>query len=137
MTYLDKQLCVQLYIKTRAVIRFHERSLKSLGLTYPKALVLLALEENESCYIDEIATCLLLNIGTLSPLLKKMATEGYIERKRDEKDERRVFVILTSQGKQNLEPIKEIFEKTAIATRLPSSIKEEILERLKLIQLVN
>ena len=133
MNYLDNQLCVQLYIKTRAIIRFHEKQLKLLGLTYPKALVLLTLEEKYSCYIDEVATRLLLDIGTLSPLLKKMEKEGYIKKKRDEKDERRVFLSLTSLGEKSIDPIKKVFEKTSEAICLSPSAKQEMLTRINLI----
>ncbi len=137
MNYLDDQLCVQLYIKTRAIIRFHEKHLKQLGLTYPKSLVLLSLAEKSPCYIDEVATRLLLDIGTLSPLLKKMEVEGYIQRKRDERDERRVYISLTLMGEAKTDPIKSVFEKTAAATCLPLSAKQEMMNLIKLIKMVN
>ncbi|HUX79841.1 MAG TPA: MarR family transcriptional regulator [Alphaproteobacteria bacterium] len=133
MNYLDNQLCVQLYIKTRAIIRFHEKQLKLLGLTYPQALVLLALEEKSPCYIDEVATRLLLDIGTLSPLLKKMEKGGYIKKKRGEKDERRVFISLTSLGEKSIEPIKRVFEKTSAAICLPPSTKQEMLTHIRFV----
>jgi DNA-binding MarR family transcriptional regulator len=137
MNYLDDQLCVQLYIKTRAIIRYHEKHLKKLGLTYPKSLVLLSLAEKSPCYIDEVATRLLLDIGTLSPLLKKMESDGYIQRKRDEKDERRVYLSLTPLGESCIDPIKVVFEKTAAATCLPLSAKQEMMNLLKSIKTTN
>lgn len=136
MSYLDNQLCVQLYIKTRAIIRCHERNLKSLGFTYPKALVLLALEERSPCIIDDVATRLLLDIGTLSPLLKKLESEGYINKVRDKKDERRIFISLTSLGEKSIPPIKEALENIRNAICLPLSVKQEMLDNIKLIEIV-
>lgn len=135
MNYLDNQLCVQLYIKTRAIIRYHEKQLKQLGLTYPQALVLLVLEEKGSCFIDDITMRLFLDTGTLTPLLKKMERQGYIQRKRDTKDERRVAVSLTLLGKNSLLPIKELFDKTAAATCLPLEVKQAVLDNIKQINI--
>lgn len=133
MQYLDDQLCVQFYIKTRAIIRIHEKHLRPLGLTYPKALVLLALDEKSPCFIDEIATRLCLDTGTLTPLLKKLLADKYLEKKRDDKDERRVFVTLTSLGKGSLPAIKEAFEKTGAAVCLSLETKQMLLTNVKLI----
>lgn len=134
MSFLDNQLCVQLYIKTRAIIRIHEKNLKPLGLTYPQALVLLTLDIKHPCFIDEVGSRLLLDIGTLSPLLKKMEAAGLIERKRDTRDERRVAISMTSLGSEKITPIKEAFDKTSAAVCLPLSEKQTLLDKIGLIK---
>jgi DNA-binding MarR family transcriptional regulator len=134
MLYLDDQLCVQLYIKTREIIRYHEKHLRKIGMTYPKSLVLLSLHEKNPCFIDDIVTKLCLDTGTLTPLLKKLQSEGWVNRQRDLKDERRVQVSLTPVGEKIIPQIKEIFSQTASSACVTPEIKEEILKNIKHIE---
>ena len=49
--------------------------------------------------VKELGHLLMLDSGTLTPLLKKLEAKGYLSRKRSKKDERVVMVILTAEGK--------------------------------------
>lgn len=135
MSYLENQLCVQLYIKTREVIRFHEKQLKQIGLTYPKALVLLCLDEKNPCFMDRIGTALCLETGTLTPLLKKLVAEGYIHKQRDDNDERRIYVSLKPLGYSIMPKIKDIFEHTSQSSCLSLAQKNELLTALSAINM--
>ena len=42
---------------------------------------------------------LLLDSGTLTPLLKKLEAQGYVERTRDPRDERNIIIRLTEKGR--------------------------------------
>ena len=69
---LRNQLCFPLYAAARNVMGLYTPWLKPLGLTYTQYLVLLVLWERDGRTVSEIGDALLLDNGTLSPLLKKM-----------------------------------------------------------------
>lgn len=95
---LDNQLCFALYAASRALIRTYRERLEPLGLTYPQYLVLLVLWEHDSATVSQIGDRLLLDSGTLTPLLKRMEAAGFVERVRGVRDEREVSILLTPQG---------------------------------------
>ncbi|MBQ7446075.1 MAG: MarR family transcriptional regulator [Clostridia bacterium] len=95
---LSNQLCFPLYAAARSVINLYTPYLKPLGLTYTQYIVFLVLWEKKSVTVSELCETLMLDNGTLTPLLKKLQTEGYIERRRSEKDDRVVVISLTEEG---------------------------------------
>jgi DNA-binding MarR family transcriptional regulator len=96
---LDDQLCFALYAASRAVTQRYRPLLDKLGLTYPQYLVMLVLWEHGGTTIKRLADQLQLDYGTLSPLLKRLASAGLVERHRRSDDERSVEITLTRQGK--------------------------------------
>ena len=74
--------------------------LKTLNLTYPQYLVMLVLWEADSRRVSDIGAALYLDSGTLTPLLKKLETLGFVERTRSKEDERQVIVSLTTIGRK-------------------------------------
>lgn len=99
MMKLANQVCFPLYAAARSVISLYTPFLKPLGLTYTQYLVLLLLWENDGITVGEICERLMLDSGTVSPLLKKMQETGCIEKKRSEEDERVVIITLTDNGR--------------------------------------
>lgn len=96
---LDSQLCFALYRANRAVVRSYRPLLAELGLTYPQYLVMLVLwEADEPVPLKFIDSRLGLDSGTLTPLLKRLEKQGYVERWRDPDDERRTLAALTADG---------------------------------------
>jgi DNA-binding MarR family transcriptional regulator len=97
---LDRQLCFALYTATRAVVRTYAPLLEDAGLTYPQYVTMLVLWEDPDRprSIGELGERLHLDSGTLTPLLKRLASMGYVTRSRDAEDERRVLVTLTAEG---------------------------------------
>jgi DNA-binding MarR family transcriptional regulator len=96
---LDEQLCFALYAASRAVTQRYRPLLERLGLTYPQYLVMLVLWEQGATTVKELADELQLDYGTLSPLLKRLAAAGHVERHRRSEDERSVEITLTQRGK--------------------------------------
>ncbi|MBQ7595836.1 MAG: MarR family transcriptional regulator [Clostridia bacterium] len=96
---LENQLCFPLYACARKVVNLYEPYFKPLGITYTQYIVFLVLWEQESVYVGELSKKLYLDSGTLTPLLKKLEKEGYVERRRSEHDERMVIVSLTAKGR--------------------------------------
>jgi DNA-binding MarR family transcriptional regulator len=97
---LDDQLCFALYAASRAVTQRYRPMLEELGLTYPQYLVMLVLWEEGPTTVKGLAEALQLDYGTLSPLLKRLASTGLVERKRRSEDERSVEVSLTRAGEE-------------------------------------
>jgi DNA-binding MarR family transcriptional regulator len=97
---LDRQLCFALYTASRAVVRAYAPLLDDAGLTYPQYVTMLVLWEDQDRprSIGELGERLQLDSGTLTPLLKRLASMGYLTRSRDAEDERRVLVTLTAEG---------------------------------------
>ncbi len=110
---LANQLCFPLYAASRNVISLYTPWLKPLGLTYTQYIVFLVLWEKDGITVGEICDKLLLDNGTLSPLLKKMQQAGYVERKRSEEDDRVVVVTLTEAGRALQEKAKDVPGKVA------------------------
>ena len=96
---LDDQLCFALYAASRAVTQRYRPHLEKLGLTYPQYLVMLVLWEQGATTVKELANELHLDYGTLSPLLKRLAAAGLVERHRRSDDERSVEIRLTQRGR--------------------------------------
>ena len=92
---LANQLCFPLYAAARNVTGLYTPWLKPLGLTYTQYIVFLVLWEEDGISVTEIGEKLMLDNGTLSPLLKKMEKAGYINRRRSSDDERVVVITLT------------------------------------------
>lgn len=96
---LDEQLCFALYSASRAVTAAYRPMLDELELTYPQYLVLLVLWEEEPCTVSHLGDRLHLDSGTLSPLLKRLESAGFVRRQRSTTDERRVDITLTDKGR--------------------------------------
>jgi DNA-binding MarR family transcriptional regulator len=97
---LNNQLCFALYTASRAIVRAYGPLLAEAGLTYPQYVTLLALWDSEDLplSVGDLGERLHLDSGTLTPLLKRLEAMGYVRRRRDPSDERRVLVSLQDAG---------------------------------------
>ena len=116
---LDNQICFPLYAAARYVTGLYTPYLKELGLTYTQYITFLVLWEKDGISVSEIGSRLMLDNGTLSPMLKKMEQAGYIERKRSSDDDRVVIVSLTKKGRELQDKAKEIPMKVGGCIDLP------------------
>lgn len=116
---LDRQLCFPLYAAARNVTNLYTPHLKPLGLTYTQYLVFLVLWEKDGITVGEICRKLMLDNGTLSPLLKKMEQEGYVDRQRSREDERVVVITLTDKGRQLQSRVRDVPREVAGCIDLP------------------
>ena len=105
---LDQQLCFPLYALSRLVTKAYQPLLESLDLTYPQYLVLLLLWEHEALTVKQLGEKLLLDSGTLTPLLKRMEQRQWLSRQRDPRDERSVVVTLQAAGRDLQHQAQEI-----------------------------
>jgi DNA-binding MarR family transcriptional regulator len=97
---LDQQLCFALYSASRAMTAAYRPVLTEMNLTYPQYLVMLVLWEEEHVTVGRLGERLQLDSGTLSPLLKRLESNGFVRRERSRDDERLVDVTLTPAGRR-------------------------------------
>ncbi|MEG1188706.1 MAG: MarR family transcriptional regulator [Bacteroidales bacterium] len=96
---LENQLCFPLYALSRLVVHEYQSYFEKMNITYPQYLVLMVLwERNSPTPVNDIAKELILNTNTITPLLKRMETQGLITRKKGELDTRQVLVSLTDKA---------------------------------------
>ncbi|SHH40325.1 DNA-binding transcriptional regulator, MarR family [Bradyrhizobium erythrophlei] len=98
MPGLDSHLCFALYAASNHMTRLFVPFLQKLGVTYPQYLVLVVLWERGPQGVGDLASMLRMDFGTLSPMLKRLETKGFVNRRRQPTDERRVLVDLTAKG---------------------------------------
>ncbi len=72
---------------------------------------MLALWEQDALSVKALGQQLMLDSGTLTPLLKRLETKKLIKRLRSKEDERMVHIHLTTAGKQLQQEAADIPEK--------------------------
>jgi DNA-binding MarR family transcriptional regulator len=112
---LDQQVCFSLTVADRRVVALYRPFLEPLGLTHPQYLVMIALWEHAPLPMRELGRRLVLDSGTLSPLLGRLESAGLVVRERG-RDERSVTVALTGKG--------------AALRERARSVPEDVLRRL-------
>ena len=127
---LANQLCFPLYAAARNVTGLYTPWLKPLGLTYTQYIVFLVLWEKDGVTVGELCDRLMLDSGTLSPLLKKMQQAGYLEKKRNGEDDRVVVVTLTEEGRALQEKAKDVPGKVAGCIDLPPEKAQQLYSLL-------
>ncbi len=127
---LSDQLCFALYAASRAMTAAYAPLLEPLGLTYPQYLAMLVLWENDGLSVKRIGEELTLDSGTLTPLLKRLESQGLVTRRRSTADERVVEIFLTVEGKQLEERARSIPEK--LGCRFGISIEQVVKLREEL-----
>lgn len=115
---LENQLCFPLYAGARKLVSLYTPYLKPLGITYTQYLVFLVLWESDGITVGDLGKKLFLDNGTLTPMLKKLETDGYIKRLRNSQDERVVTLYLTPAGSELREQASDIPKCVAQRIRL-------------------
>lgn len=131
---LDNQLCFTLYATSREITKLYRPLLDELNLTYPQYLVMLALWEKEGVTVNELGEKLFLDSGTLTPLLKRMESLGYLVRERSKEDERRVIITLTPHGRDLREDACLIPEQLVKQTDYGGDLNQLLLDMRQLLR---
>lgn len=127
---LENQLCFALYAASRAMTTMYRPKLDALGITYPQYLVLLALWQRDGRTVGDLCSALDLDSGTLSPLLKRLESAGFVQRRRSAADERRVEISLTDRGRELRSAACHIPEQSAEITGMSLAELSELRETL-------
>src|SRR5215211_5040863 len=96
---LENQLCFAVVTAARNVVAVYRPVLEPLGLTHPQYLVMLALWEQSPRTVRSLAESLYLEPATLTPLLRRLESVGYLTRARNAANERELRVELTEEGR--------------------------------------
>ncbi len=86
-----------------AVMQRFRPELNARGMTDQQWRIIRALIEVESCEICELSARCCIHAASLSRILPKLAADGIISRCPNEKDQRRVVVSLTADGRRLFE----------------------------------
>jgi len=108
----DKMVCFALYSTANAMVRNYARPLDAIGITYPQLLILAALWEQDDVSASMLSERTLYDLGTLSPIIKRLQHAGLVEVYLDPLDRRRHNVRLTPQGRAMKSTVAKIFTDT-------------------------
>jgi len=124
---LDEFLCFAVYSANHAFNRVYQPLLRKLGLTYPQFIAMIVLWAEDELTVGELGTRLFLQSNTLTPMLKRLEALEYIERRRDESDERQVRIKLTAKGRKLQAKASEIILRVRSATGLEDTQMSRLL----------
>lgn len=119
---LDRQVCFALSVASRSVIGIYRPLLEPMQLTHPQYLVMLALWERSPRSVKDLSESLRHDPATLSPLLKRLESVGYVTRRRSDADERLLVVELTGAGRRLRAKAEKV--PPAIVERLGMDVDE-------------
>ena len=101
----DYRALAEMRYQIRCFLRFSEQAAREAGLVPQQHQLLLALKglpAGRKATISEVAKRLQLRHHSTVELIDRLVGRGLIKRLRDEADQRRVIIHLTSQGEQDL-----------------------------------
>ena len=127
------QLSFALYGAANRMVRMHKPLLEPLGLTFPQYLVILELLDGAPLSVGSLGGRLDMDTGTITPLVKRLEAAGFVTRRRDPKDERRVMVDLTSRGRGLETEVRGITQKIKTACRLTDEGVDDLRRTLEML----
>jgi DNA-binding MarR family transcriptional regulator len=107
-TGLEQMGCFALYTASRAMTGRYRPILDELGITYPQYIAMIVIWHRGTITVGDLGTALDLDSGTLSPLLKRLETQGLIRRERGTHDERTVWITSTVKGSELRQRAKDV-----------------------------
>jgi DNA-binding MarR family transcriptional regulator len=131
MPGLDSHLCFALYAASNHMTRLFVPFLRKLGVTYPQYLVLVVLWERGPQGVGDLALALQMDLGTLSPMLKRLEGKGLVTRRRQATDERRVLVDLTPKGMSLRKRTEQMLGEFYCFLNMPLDELFDLKERLR------
>jgi MarR family transcriptional regulator, organic hydroperoxide resistance regulator len=117
---LAEQVCYALYSTSGQITQAYVRLLSPHQLSYPQFVVMMGLWQQEGLSVTALARLVGLSKATLTPMLKRLEAQGYLERNRVSGDERTMAITLSSKGLDFAQQAKLITEQALCATGLTS-----------------
>lgn len=133
MLLLDNQLCFPLYAAAKEVVRRYTPFLAPFDLTYTQYIAMMVLWEKKTVSVNELGKQLMLDSGTLTPLLRKLEDKKYLLREKSAKDGRRLIVSLTPGGASLKDKMVVVPQKMGTCVHLSP---EETIELKRLLKKV-
>lgn len=118
-TIVESDRIENVLVALRRVIRatdLHSRNLiKTTGLTAPQLLLLQAIKAKGEVSISELAHGISLSQATVTNIIDRLVSRGYIYREKSSQDKRKVHVYMTDKGNLAVKdapvPLQESFVK--------------------------
>lgn len=127
---LENQLCFPIYACAREIAKKYKPFLNRIDLTYTQYIAMMVIWEKEKLNVKELGKYLYLDSGTLTPVLKKLESKGYIKRTRSKYDERNLIVTLTDRGNKLREQAVEIPMQVGKCVKLKLEEAQELYKLL-------
>lgn len=127
---LENQLCFPLYACSKEIVRRYKPYLDELDMTYTQYITMMVMWDKKTINVKELGEHIYLDSGTLTPVLKKLESKGYIHRERSKEDERNLVVSITEQGETLKEVAVEIPKKIGSCIHLS---QEESIQLYRLL----
>lgn len=127
---LGEFLCFAVYSAGHAFNRVYQPLLKDCGLTYPQFIAMVLLWEEDDQTVGDLGQKLFLQSNTLTPMLKRLESLGYIKRARDSADERQVRIRLTEAGRKLQMRASDIVRSVRNATGLEEKDLKKLIEEV-------
>jgi MarR family transcriptional regulator, organic hydroperoxide resistance regulator len=127
---LGEFLCFAVYSASHAFNRVYQPLLKDVGLTYLQFIAMVLLWAQDGQTVGELGEKLFLQSNTLTPMLKRLETLGYIKRSRDGADERQVRINLTEAGRKLQLRASDIVRRVRNATGLQDKQVKQLIENV-------
>lgn len=115
---LEDQLCFKIYSISKSMIRIYGPLLKTIGLTYPQYLVMMVLWENNKIDFKDMSFKLKMKTGTLTPIITKLENSGYLNRVKNNTDDRKIYIEITKEGIELEERATNLPKKLGCKTQL-------------------
>lgn len=131
---LKNQLCFAIYETASEFTKLYSTVLQPFGLTYPQYLVLLALWETDGVTVKELGAKLNLGTGTLTPMIARMETNGWLRKERSKDDERKVFIFLQKKANEQKHAITEKVSETIQTCQIEWDEYQQLMEQLNRLQ---
>lgn len=127
---IENQLCFPLYACSKEIIKRYKPLLDKLELTYTQYIVMMVLWDKKKMNVKSLGEVLFLDSGTLTPVLKKLETKGYIRRSKALEDERNLIIKVTEKGMDLRKKAKDI---PAELSKCVSLTQEEATDLYKIL----
>ena len=125
---LSDNVCFALYTAANALVRAYRPLLEQCDLTYPQYLVMQALWLNDGANLTDLSKETRLDLGTLTPIVKRLETKNLLIRRVDNKDERKKIIKVTPSGialKQQALSLKQVLlDKVSITEQQIGSLRD-------------
>jgi DNA-binding MarR family transcriptional regulator len=104
--------------------------LEKYHLTYPQYIVMLGVFEDETIDFKDLSEKVNLKTGTLTPIVQKLESLGYVSREKNKDDFRKVNVVLTKKGKSLNMDIVEVPIQLAQKLQISINMYETLVKEL-------
>lgn len=125
---LNEQICYALYSTSGKITQAYKKFLDPHDLTYPQLVIMMALWHNNGASLTHLAKEVGLSKGTLTPIIKRLESMGFLERRFAVGNERTKSMLLTKKGQEFSKEGERITNFALCATGLTHIESKTLIE---------